>query len=147
MDKTSWKIRDTEAFTSGYYGGSQVNNDNESNNEDQSNMNLRSKLTNAFTDLESLRKTLKDIRSNNDNFLNKRTNKNNAEKYDFFSDERYANVLNQIKQSNIDHNKLNKTVNNNYKSASSKEKLTSKSFIYNNDSKDAYLEKSNILLI
>lgn len=100
-------VKDSENFSSGYYTSSNQNKDSETN-QAQSELNLRNKLNNAFTDLESLRKALKDIRKNNDNIISNNQNKrknNDKDKYDFFSDERYTNVLSQIKKSNQDKSK------------------------------------------
>ena len=110
MDRQYMSAKDTENFSSGYYSSSNQNKEFDKN-QGQLDLNLKNKLNNAFTDLESLRKALKDIRSNNDNILHNNDTKlkfKNTDKYDFFSDERYNNVLNQIKQSNQDKNMVNK---------------------------------------
>ena len=101
--------KDMDGFPSDYYSGYNTPKPIDNNPSNPEN-NLRNKLNNAFTDLESLRKALKDIRSNNDSIINKNdTNTNNpyGNKYDFFSDDRYNHVLNQIKDSNNDKNKKN----------------------------------------
>jgi hypothetical protein len=96
---------------SAYFSSSNKNKENESN-QAQSEYNLKNKLTNAFTDLEHLKKSLNNIRGSNEDSKSK---PQSNQTYDFFSDDRYRNVLDQIKQSNPDKNK-------HQKNASSKDK-------------------------
>lgn len=119
MDRNYLSGKDSENMASGYYSSPNQNKDSDGN-QAPSELNLRNKLNNAFSDLENLRKALKDIRSNNDNVMsgnNVHQKNKNSQKYDFFSDDRYNNVLNQIKQSNQDKDKHNKLT------SSSREKL------------------------
>lgn len=114
MDRNYFSGKDSE-----FYSSSNQNKDSD-DNQTPSELNLRNKLNNAFSDLENLRKALKDIRSNNDSMIggNAGNHKNKSnQKFDFFSDDRYNNVLNQIKQSNQDKNKHSKMT------SSSREKL------------------------
>lgn len=139
------RAKDLESITSGYYSSLNQNKDSD-NNQGQSELNLRNKLNNAFSDLENLRKALKDIRSNNDNIvagaIANTQNKNN-DKYDFFSDDRYTNVLNQIKQSNQEKSKPNKFT------SSSREKLAANnSFsVYKSKKENIREEKSKFFKI
>jgi hypothetical protein len=132
--------KDTENITSGYYSSSIKNKDSESNQE-PSELNLRNKLDNAFGDLENLRKALKDIRSNNDNIMpgtNAYYKNTNNEKHDFFSDDRYSNVMNQIKQSNQE-----KTKQNNFTSTSREKLAANNSYtIYKSKRENNREEKS-----
>jgi len=120
MDRNYFNGKDTQNINTAYHSSSNFNKDSESN-QAPSEMNLRNKLNNAFSDLENLRKALKDIRSNNDSMVagnnNGHIKNKNSQKYDFFSDDRYNNVLNKIKQSNQDKSKQAKFT------SSSREKL------------------------
>jgi len=148
MDRNFFNSKNSEIFPSGYYTTPNKNKESESK-EGQTEINLRNKLDNAFTDLETLRKALKDIRKNNDNIITNNNGNNkskNKEKYDFFSDERYNNVLNQIKESNQDKNKPNKI------NSVSREKIAkNNSFAVfksnqNNFNKETHEQHSKILL-
>lgn len=110
MDNKNSKIN--LETTLGYLSSFNKNKENESN-QPQQDYNLKNKLTNAFTDLEHLKKSLHNIRGTNEDL---RSKPQNNQTYDFFSDDRYRSVLDQIKQSNPDRNK-------NQKKPPSKEKI------------------------
>lgn len=113
------------------------------NNEGIPELNLRTKLNTAFTDLESLRKTIKDIRNNNDHIISRNdlasNNINKESKHDFFSDERFTKVLKQNRQNKynnvpLDHSKSNKFLSiNNY--SSNRENNNTTRERYNNQGK------------
>jgi len=104
-------------------GNSQTTNKNEANNTNypQSELNLKNKVTNVFSDLEFLKKSLKDIRGAKED---SKTIPNNYKTYDFFSDDRYRTVLDQIKQSNP-----NPVRTKQQKNPSSKDKSTGNSLL------------------
>ena len=101
MDQNSKYISES---ASTYLQHSIKNKQIDSNNSQQE-LNLKNKLTNAFTDFEFLKKSLKDTREVKDGLKPK---PQNNQIYDFFSDNRYRSVLDQIKQSNPDRNKKQK---------------------------------------
>lgn len=131
MDRNLKYVKESETLKSAYDMASNMNIDSDKNQHD---LNLKNKLTNAFTDLENLKKSLKTIRGDN---YEAKTNYLNNQKYDFFSDERYMNVLNQIKQSNQD-----KTKNIKLNSASREKPSTNNSFGVFKNQKD--YKKENI---
>lgn len=93
-----------------FYGTENSKSETENNTE----ANLNNKLNNAFSDLDILKRELKTIRRNNDELIPQITYKSNKRplnRPDLFSDERYKNVLTQIKESNTEKSKLNRPVN------------------------------------
>jgi len=110
MDRNYLGGKDSQNMTSMYYSSSNQLQ-NQDNIQAPSEINLRNKLNNAFSDLESLRKSLKNIRSNKNNSMSGNNSdqiNKNIQKYDFFSDDRYNNVLSQIKHSNQEMSKNSK---------------------------------------
>jgi hypothetical protein len=77
------------------------------NNQGNPESNLKSKLNNAFSDLESLTSTLKNIRKTSDNSQanndsNSRNKPGNNEKVNFFTDDKYKKTVDQTKQTTND---------------------------------------------
>lgn len=140
MDKNS---KNNKEIASGYLPTSNKNND--FNNNAQQELNLKNKLTNAFSDLEYLKRSLKDIRGTKDDLKSKPLHN---QTYDFFSDDRYRSVLDQIKQSNPDRNKIYQQ-----KIASSKDKYMVSSMLglikptKDSNSKESNGERSNYFIL
>lgn len=104
-----------------FYGTDNSKSENDNYN---SEANLKNKLNNAFNDLDSLKKELRNIRGNNEIIiphLNYKGTRNHSDKHDFFSDERYQHVINQIKESNTEKSRMFRP------SLNSKEKFASSS--------------------
>jgi hypothetical protein len=89
------------------------NNNFKTDAENNTETNLKNKLNNAFNDLDLLKKELLNIRGNNENLFPQFNYKDNKKppldkrgySQEFFSDERYQNVINKNKESNKDNNK------------------------------------------
>lgn len=101
------KMNKENAYEFSHY--SNKNTDKNYADQSEQHKNLKSKLTNAFSDLDFMKNSLKGIRGTKNDPISKQ--QSNNQNYDFFSDDRYRSVLDQIKNSNYqDKNKKN-TIN------------------------------------